>query len=971
MAFTVSNATIAEGGAGSLVTVTLDQVALVDTIVTISLTGGTGDAALDLISGGVPGSITIFAGQTSGSFTVQAVDDVLVEGTETLLVDFTLGAETHTSTTTILDNEGVTGLFNIGALDSVKAEGNTGTTAFTFTVSRDASAGSASVNWALNGLGGVGQANAADFAATSGTVSFADGESSKTLTVLVNGDLNHEANETFGVLLQNPSATYGIGTALAAGTIQNDDVNGPPAAVTLSALSFNFTNFVASATHLKVGDIIVTDDGVGTNVLALTGADAASFEIVGTELFLKANTAYKPHFAVGLTVDDATVGGAPDASSPIYNFNVAKPGTNLFSAFDMGDFVVALDSAPHGGAGTSLVTDTTVWRYAQGGFFVEFIGENFVYGTTGLTPTQSTGAPTVVIHGVKLYTDATFTTELASLAAFTALSDLAYQGPGGIDFTVAVFQTAQLFDVNGSLGDDVFLTGLVPDGNRSAHLVGNGGNDSFKIIFDPTDPILVGPLSIHGAKADGTGMTVGEVNTLKLLGNTYDFRTSTFTNINRVEFNPSGSGGDLSTTFNASQFSTNGMLLNTVLKGGINQDTLTTNAATGNFSGLTFETWTTGTDKVTFSDAGFLATALNYTLTGVADDFQAAAHTAVITVNGGAGNDHIETGSAADTLNGGLGIDTLIGGNGNDTYVIDVLGDVVTELLGGGTADRVKASASYALAAAANIEFLETTNAAGVAAINLTGNALAQTITGNAGANTLNGGLDALADTLSGLGGNDTYVINSASDVIVEAFAAVNAVTNADRAKASVSYVLGAAANIEILETTNAVAVTALNLTGNAIAQTITGNAGVNRLSGLAGKDTLNGLGGNDKLNGGLGNDRLAGSLGNDAFVFNNALNATLNRDTITDFVHGSDKIHLENAIMTKLAGANNTVLSAAQFFKGTAAHDLDDRIIYNSTTGALSYDADGNKAGGVTAVQFAILLNHPLNITNADFFII
>ena len=84
-----------------------------------------------------------------------------------------------------------------------------------------------------------------------------------------------------------------------------------------------------------------------------------------------------------------------------------------------------------------------------------------------------------------------------------------------------------------------------------------------------------------------------------------------------------------------------------------------------------------------------------------------------------------------------------------------------------------------------------------------------------------------------------------------------------------------------------------------------------------------------------------------------------------------NDTIRLENAIFNKLVGANNTTLSAAQFFKGTAAHDLDDRIIYNSATGALFYDADGNKAGGVAAIQFATLTTHPTTVTNADFFII
>ena len=64
-----------------------------------------------------------------------------------------------------------------------------------------------------------------------------------------------------------------------------------------------------------------------------------------------------------------------------------------------------------------------------------------------------------------------------------------------------------------------------------------------------------------------------------------------------------------------------------------------------------------------------------------------------------------------------------------------------------------------------------------------------------------------------------------------------------------------------------------------------------------------------------------------------------------------ADTIQLENLIF-KALGTTTGTLSANKFFKGAAAHDADDRIIYNSATGALIYDANGNVAGGV--VQFA-----------------
>jgi Ca2+-binding RTX toxin-like protein len=75
-----------------------------------------------------------------------------------------------------------------------------------------------------------------------------------------------------------------------------------------------------------------------------------------------------------------------------------------------------------------------------------------------------------------------------------------------------------------------------------------------------------------------------------------------------------------------------------------------------------------------------------------------------------------------------------------------------------------------------------------------------------------------------------------------------------------------------------------------------------------------------------------------------------------------TDTIRLENAVFTGLAGG---VLAAAAFFKGSAAHDADDRVIYNPVNGALLFDKDG--LGGAAAVRFATV-STGLAMTNADF---
>ena len=104
--------------------------------------------------------------------------------------------------------------------DVTVAEGNSGTVAATFTVSLNAASGqSVTVDYAT--ADGTGTAPA-DYAAVSNTLTFAAGETAKQVTVLVNGDLLDEINETFSVNLTNPiNAT--LSDAQGLGTITDDD----------------------------------------------------------------------------------------------------------------------------------------------------------------------------------------------------------------------------------------------------------------------------------------------------------------------------------------------------------------------------------------------------------------------------------------------------------------------------------------------------------------------------------------------------------------------------------------------------------------------------------------------------------------------------------------------------------------------------------------------------------------------------
>jgi hypothetical protein len=156
-------------------------------------------------------------GLIKGASGWKTVDQAVVLGWETL---FNLD----------LNQDTIIGLppnLEIAAVDADKLEGNTGTTAFTFQVTRSGNTTIASsVAWAVRGTG-TNPANALDFANDvfpSGSLTFAAGETSKTITVQVVADALFGPDETFAVALSNPTSAA-IATGSATGVIRNDDLS--------------------------------------------------------------------------------------------------------------------------------------------------------------------------------------------------------------------------------------------------------------------------------------------------------------------------------------------------------------------------------------------------------------------------------------------------------------------------------------------------------------------------------------------------------------------------------------------------------------------------------------------------------------------------------------------------------------------------------------------------------------------------
>lgn len=234
-------------------------------------------------------------------------------------------------------------------------------------------------------------------------------------------------------------------------------------------------------------------------------------------------------------------------------------------------------------------------------------------------------------------------------------------------------------------------------------------------------------------------------------------------------------------------------------------------------------------------------------------------------LSGGDGADTLVGGAGADDLDGGTDVDRMVGGAGNDAYVVDDRRDVVVEDKNGGI-DEIRTSMStYILSG--EVENLTHT---GNGVFQGMGNGLDNVITGGTGVNRLlgDGGNDTLvgnastdvldggsgADRMIGGAGNDIYFADNAGDILVE-----NANEGLDTVYSTITYTVSA--NVENLLLFGN---TAIDGTGNEIANKIVGNSANNVLSGRAGNDSLFGAVGNDILDGGDGGDTLIGDEGSD-----------------------------------------------------------------------------------------------------------
>ena len=218
----------------------------------------------------------------------------------------------------------------------------------------------------------------------------------------------------------------------------------------------------------------------------------------------------------------------------------------------------------------------------------------------------------------------------------------------------------------------------------------------------------------------------------------------------------------------------------------------------------------------------------------------------------------------------------------------------------------------------------------------------AGTFTGGSGNDTLTG--SNFDDILNGLAGNDILRALGGNDVIrggagndtVDGGAGIDTASYSDATKAVKVSLAATGAQVTGGSGTDTL-IAVENLIGSAYADTLTGNSGANVLNGGAGADTL------------------TGGAGADTFVFD-TLTSSANRDSVKDFVSGTDKLQLSIGAFAGLSSYGLGQLDASELAFGTRATTSSQHLIYDAKSGTLMYDPDGS--GSAASVAIAVLGN-------------
>jgi Ca2+-binding RTX toxin-like protein len=514
----------------------------------------------------------------------------------------------------------------------------------------------------------------------------------------------------------------------------SDAVNQAPVAVTLTNTITSLAENTSTVDRIKVAKINVTDDGLGTNALSLSGADASYFEILDGDLYIKSGTVLdfepKSSYLVTVAADDNSVGGTPDASvdfsltltNVVEVFTSVTPAPETVSG-DRGDDILdgsndstGLDTLAGGAGGDAYGI------YNSNTIVVENAGEG-----SDTVWAQVDYALTPNIENLYLVGNTSGTGNAGdnSIYGYGAGNNI-INGGAGSDYLDGGDGNDSL---NGGEGNDALIDGV--NGGGLDTLIGGIGDDAYG-VYNSNTIIIENPDKGNDTVWTAVNYTLTpNVENLYLVG---DVAGNGNTSDNYIygygvgENNINGGAGNDSIFGGEGNDSLNGGAGSDYLDGGAGNDVIIDDSVgldtfAGGTGGDTYGVYNSDTIVIENANEGndTIWTAVNYSLT-LAANVETLYLTGDNAGTGNAGdNTIIGYGSGDNILDGGEGIDNLFGGAGNDIFILsktsaDNIGDfgvgndhlqISASAFGGGLSAGVALAANQLRIGAATADTLD------------------------------------------------------------------------------------------------------------------------------------------------------------------------------------------------------------------------------------------------------------------------
>jgi fibronectin-binding autotransporter adhesin len=496
---------------------------------------GTATAGADYQSDS--GTVTFNPTETNKSVVITIDSDLLDEVNETFLVNLSIATNAvildSQGRGTITDNDPTPSL-SINALPSI-AEGDTGTSTASFTVTLSAASGqTVTVNYAT----ADGSATIADndYVATNGMLTFNPGETTKSVAVTINGDFTFEPNEAFFVNLASPSATATISDPQGQGTIVNDDAAPPTPNITIDDPTLAEGDTGTKTIDFTVSLSISSAQTVTADYSTASAAPASGIATAGTD-YMAANGTVT--FNPGETSKPITITINGDKlvepnETFFINLTNASPGSTITDPQGVGTItnddtplLVISQIYPGGGLTTASFTNDFIELFNRGTTTIDF----------AVTPYSVQFLSTAATTWVK--------TDLATGTIGPGQYFLIQEASGG-----AVGGALPTPDATGSINLTSTTAGKVALVSNTTFFTGNCPGDDGVSPFNPANSVILDFVG-YGGNAntanhcyEGTGPAPFSTSTDQNRRSTIRTSSCTDTNVNSADFtnptNPTG-----------------------------------------------------------------------------------------------------------------------------------------------------------------------------------------------------------------------------------------------------------------------------------------------------------------------------------------------------------------------------------------------------------------------------------------------